>query len=705
MMRYLAPLPKTVMLALLIVCAALRSAAAQAPRAAGGFELDADTPWVVAPGQPESVARALDDVKADWYKVLGHVPAILAEPPKDWHGPVVYLGLTGAWLKELLPEPFAGPESFVLTARRGAAGGPALVATGADARGAIYAAYALSEELLGVDPWYFWTDHEPQARKSVAIAAGFEKRCGPPTFKYRGWFINDEDLLSGFAADPLRENTFSLEMWERICETLLRLRGNLLVPGTFTFPDERAQELAARRGLALNMHHILPVGLNTYRWPPAVPFSFSRHPEVMERYWQACIDAFKDKEVVWTVGYRGKHDRPFWVDEPGMDTPAARGAAISQAIARQVELVRKAQPGAPIITNLWAEGAALMRQGFLKIPAGVTIVWSDDGRGLIQDQGGVQAGQGIYYHTAMLNNSANQLSELVSPGRIYNEVGRFARAGATEFFLVNVSDVRPVPLSTDCAMRLVWDAKPCLGRTDVENMNDFTQDWCRRQYGPAVAARAARLYLQYYDIPYQRRATRQGENVVNTRLLRLAQATSVSLASGAPLGAKALQSVMNELKFTSSGLAYVKALNARAEALTAQIPPARRDFYKGHLLTQTRIHLHLLEMLQGCAGALAAYADGDRPRAQARAGEALAASDALFAALHEAEYGKWAGWYRGEGFVGLEASRDQLRTLAALLRGEAPPPLRARRGYEHLYQYQEPFAKNFPLLYEKRQEK
>jgi hypothetical protein len=170
---------------------------------------------------------------------------------------VVYLGTRGPWLKQLAKDLPAGAEAFVLRQQHDPEGRPALLATGADVRGAIYAAYALSEEVLGVDPWYFWADKEPAHRGQIDVAAGLDHRAGPATFRYRGWFINDEDLLGGFAPDPLRENVFSLDLLDRICETLLRLRGNMIVPGTFNFPDERCWELASRRGLALNMHSSL----------------------------------------------------------------------------------------------------------------------------------------------------------------------------------------------------------------------------------------------------------------------------------------------------------------------------------------------------------------------------------------------------------------------------------------------------------------
>ena len=368
---------------------------------AGPLTLTADTPWIVATNQPEPIQRALADIERDWYKVFGHRPVVLAELPKSWTGAAIRFGISGAQ---------GSPENFSLRMD-----GQMLTAQGADVRGAIYAAYAMSEEILGVDPWWFWADHPPARRDRIEVPADFKKDFGSATFRYRGWFINDEDLLGGFAPDPLRENVFSLEMLDRICETLLRLRGNMLVPGTFNFPDERCWELASRRGLALNMHHILVVGLNTYRWPKEVPFSFSKHPDIMERYWRECIAAFKGREVVWTVGYRGKHDRPFWADEPELNTPEARGAVITKAIAKQVELIRAADPHAMIIANLWAEGAEMMHAGHLKLPDGVVQVWPDDGTGMIRDNGAVQAGQGIYFHTAMLRGSHNQLSEMVPP--------------------------------------------------------------------------------------------------------------------------------------------------------------------------------------------------------------------------------------------------------------------------------------------------
>ena len=710
---------------------------------ASDLTLTADTPWIVAADEPEPIQRALEDVKRDWYKVFGHLPVVLSTPPAaGWHGALLYFGLAAnaAATGEIVSPPVHGREAFALGVRAGANGRPVILATGADLRGAVYAAYAFSEHILGVDPWWFWTDKEPAFRTSIAVPAGYNLPVAAPTFKYRGWFINDEDLLNGFTPDPLRENAFSNSMLDRICETLLRLRGNILVPATFPFPDERCHELTARRGLIIAQHHILVMGLNTYQWPEEVPFSFTKHPETLERYWQTCVDTLKDKEVVWSVGYRGKFDRPFWVEEPEIATPQARGEVISRAIARQVEIIRCAQPDAAIIANMWEEGANLYRQGVITLPPGVTLVWPDDGTGLMRENGlthilGVagirdaaarsglhgaaaanqhsvaeteitaqptrqpQAGQGMYYHTAMLSWWFNQLSEMVPPARIYQELGRFIRAGATEYFLLNLSDVRPVPLGTDCAMKLAWDATPYRDRTDAENQAAFLLDWCRRQYGVTTASEIASLYHAYFDIPSHRTEVRQSDHAPHSYLRYLASDMFPVVLAGQPLSVELNAELLTRLDCCRANITALAALLAQARALSPSLPPERRGFFQSHLLTALGIHLHGHEMLAAYGEGLHSLQRHDRPGALADLARALAGIEGVFAALRLAEQGKWTCWYIGEAFVSLDFSRDLIRRHTALVRGEAPPPIRPRRYYPEVYAYQDVFKPNYPLMY------
>jgi hypothetical protein len=352
-----------------------------------------------------------------------------------------------------------------------------------------------------------------------------------------------------------------------------------------------------------------------------------------------------------------------------------------------------------IIANLWMEGADMMHAGHLKLPEGVVQVWPDDGTGIIRDNDMVKVGQGTYYHTAMLNGTANQLSEMVNPARISHELGRFARAGATNFFLVNVSDVRPVPLSTDFAMRLAWNAAPWLARSDSENQEAFLTDWSRRQFGPQLAEDIAAIYARYFDIPYQRADQRKGDNAAHSMLRKLANTMVPRLQVGKPPSAAAQKSIGDAQQFAATNRVYVEQLVAAATALEPRVPAERRDFFQANVLTPFSIHLYSLEMLESYCKAMTAYGENQKPQAIAALEQSLAATDQLFAVMRRAETGKWARWYFGERFVGLEANRDRMRVALALLRGEPEPPVHASFGYPELYQYQEPFSPNFPLLY------
>lgn len=68
--------------------------------------------------------------------------------------------------------------------------GKVMVIAGSDMRGTIFGLYDVSEQ-IGVSPWYWWADVPP--KKTAAIYAnGVKKIQGPPSVKYRGIFINDE---------------------------------------------------------------------------------------------------------------------------------------------------------------------------------------------------------------------------------------------------------------------------------------------------------------------------------------------------------------------------------------------------------------------------------------------------------------------------------------------------------------------------------
>ncbi len=175
-----------------------------------------------------------------------------------------------------------------------------------------------------------------------------------------------------------------------------------------------------------------------------------------------------------------------------------------------------------------------------------------------------------------------------------------------------------------------------------------------------------------------------------------------------PLDAAVLKQARDGFSVAFENLFYVDPLRGKVNALAGAIPADRRDFYQSHLCLQVEVHRQSLVMLGAYCEAMLAQADGETPEAIAFLRQDTEVSDALDATLRRAEYSKWAGWYQGECFVGLRSTRDRFRRLSAILEGKPVPPLRLgeyHREYPDLYRYQEPFERNFPLLYPAKREK
>eukprot|EP00118_Oscarella_pearsei_P010831 m.68668 g.68668 ORF g.68668 m.68668 type:complete len:232 (+) comp35546_c0_seq1:192-887(+) len=206
------------------------------------YLLTGDAPVIFSEGDSQALQLAIRDIKQDWYKVLGYPPVVLDDPsnsslegvPSEL--PSVLIGTTSApWLSAFkIPKDCAldGNESHCVFSatdpfRKNAI---SIVAIGVGIRGAIYAGYTFSEEILKVDPWYIWVDREPQfCPGGFAVADSILISYSKPVFKYRCFFTNDEDLLGGSRADPLGETVFDIKTWDNLFQTLLRVKGNMFL--------------------------------------------------------------------------------------------------------------------------------------------------------------------------------------------------------------------------------------------------------------------------------------------------------------------------------------------------------------------------------------------------------------------------------------------------------------------------------------------
>jgi len=647
------------------------------PVARGQITINSRTTLLIDPREPAPIQKAAQDLASDMTKVFGTTPH-WAHRPTEATATTICIAYSAN-----LPQATMKPAGWEILRIQEAAnpawpGSPAqhvVVLTGSDVRGVIYAIYEFSQRFLGVDPLYWWTDNPPARQASVTVPAGFAYTQGP-TFRYRGWFMNDEDLMTAWAPGNAEGTGISLKVWDRVFEALLRLKGDMIIPNTFVFPYEPQVRAAGERGLILNQHHQEPLGLNTYQWPSDVPYTLER----LEAAWKCNVSQYpQDLEVVWTVGLRGKYDHPFWLDMPdGPQTPKGRAKMIQTAIEQEMKIVREEwpDPHPRFIMNTWMEGIRMMQSGLLKMPEGVTLVWADDGSGTIMDGGLISKGEGVYYHTAVIGANSNHFTERVPPERIAHELGRAVKAGATEYMMLNPSDVRPVPMTTRAVMELAWNATPWLA---PEEPSTYLHQWSREEFGEKAAATLAQYYQAYFSAP-ARYGKDEDEtlgdnyypNIIRDLLVRIItdNPQTVSRFNNDCQGTKDYPEYTRFLKEISQQAEprwqKAQALAAEAERL---VPPARRPFFQAHVLTELDVHIHWNRALMDIAEA--AQPGTPAPERLADMRKAIPEIQSVLTAAKAADYGKWQGFHtRGDWFDNVPLTLALARVGASKLAGD-----------------------------------
>jgi len=680
--------------------------------------IDSTVTLLLAPDEPQPLEAAAEDLQSDFAKVLGSKPQIVRSA--DAAGPVtIWIGEISMLPEGLRPVGLSKSESFSISAARGQLKSRAhriVSLAGADLRGTIYAIYQFSEEYLDVDPLYYWTDHEPPRRARIELPASLNRQFPAPVFKYRGFFINDEDLLTGWAPGEAKDHTgISLQVWNKIFETILRLKGNMVAPGTWIFPNEPQIQLAGKRGLIVTQHHAIPLGLNVARWPKDVPYSFTSHPEILERAWKNAAAAYAPgQEVLWTVGLRGLSDASYANFDPNVrGNDKALGELVTKAIADQIEIVRSLRPDAKFITSLWQEGARLVHQGYLSIPPEVATVWADTGYGYLQDKGLVTAGQGAYYHVAMMNGRANQLSEMVPVERIHSELGRYLKAGATHYLLLNTSDIRPVSMTTKAVMDVAWSGLP----DPAGEKDPYYKQWASEEFGPRAAANVAEIYTEYFaapaHLPGDEPLLEYGDNYYQTEARRFLEEYMVgfplyflpgqaptwttprvfTLPSDNPRTADLRESLKGEIQRCGEAQPRWDALWTKALAAEPLVLPERLPFYRAHVLAMIAIGREGNHILLSVAQAVLDAKDGNTQAARAAVQQALLAFEEIAKAEKSAEYGKWKDWYGGDWLTGIPRTRELVQIFGKRLedpRSPMPPPVfwTGWEAYYHIMHYE-----------------
>lgn len=152
-----------------------------------------------------------------------------------------------------------------------------LLISASDDFGFIYGIYHISKTFLGVNEFWFWNEQVFEKQEGYEVPEDYHFESRPFSVRFRGWFINDEVLFDGWKRDKDDNRP-----WQMAFETLLRLGGNMTIPGT-DFNAHIYKELASDYGLWITHHHAEPLGARMFaRVYPELEASYDKYPELFE---------------------------------------------------------------------------------------------------------------------------------------------------------------------------------------------------------------------------------------------------------------------------------------------------------------------------------------------------------------------------------------------------------------------------------------
>ncbi|MFD3002010.1 glycosyl hydrolase 115 family protein [Pontibacter toksunensis] len=392
----------------------------------------------------------------------------------------------------------------------------ALVIAGSDRRGTAFGVFELSRR-LGVSPWYWWADVKPRHQENLFVSAGALVQ-GPPSVKYRGIFLNDEDWgLQPWAAQNMDTDIKDIgpNTYARIFELLLRLKGNLIWPAMhpstkafFHYPGN--PEVADAHAILVGTSHAEPMLRNNVdEWDEKTmgSFDYFNNKKTVSDYWQKRVKEAHDLEAIYTVGMRGVHDS----DMKGAKNTAEAAAMLKKIIADQREMLQKHVnqnvAAIPQAFTAYKEVLDIYDQG-LKLPEDITIVWPDDNYGYIHRLSNPQeqlrpGGSGVYYHASYWGRPHDYLwLSSTHPSLIWEEMMKAYHMKADQLWVLNVGDIKPLEYNIELFLDMAYNAAAFQESGSVKK---HLQQWVEEIFGEEKAASISKLMWAYYDLAFERR--------------------------------------------------------------------------------------------------------------------------------------------------------------------------------------------------------
>lgn len=562
--------------------------------------------------------------------------------------------------------------------------------------GTMWGIYTFSEKILNVSPCYLFNDLEIEKRNALEMN-NIHIQEVPQQVGFRGVFINDEDLLTGWKESggkrhidfPFYNTTVSPDVMDMVVETVLRLKLNLVIPASFLDidnpPEKALADCVAKRGIFLSQHHIEPLGLSHFtfenyckKFQKDGQYSYIHNPETLLEGWKYYAQKWAEYEnVVWQVGLRGKADRPVWEE----DTPTEQELKlyanyISEAIKTQKEIVLQATDGKAkyFSSTLWMEGSTLMEKGLLDVDKDTIIVFSDNGPNQMfgKDYDRVprlkNLQYGIYYHVQYYDIGPHLVPQ-TGLNKLYYNVKKAKEKGDDSYFILNVSNMREFDFEIKAYAEMLWDFK----HFSIER---YLEDACKAYGDESSQAKAfiteffdhipslptedlQYVHANYFNYNYDEISPNVKNFIIKDGLI-LTRGGWLTHDFKQELPSPLLEKIYQTLKHV---LPTYEKLASSLEAWSAQLNSGLKKHVqcKWWLYTQTLRHIY--RWFVCLYEAKINYDQNQIEKTQALLHKACESLEEYLSLRKVAEYGYFENWYRGDLKMNIKQKLENTKHL------------------------------------------
>ncbi len=409
-------------------------------------------------------------------------------------------------------------ERYAIDTKTEKAGNQSLYITGSDARGLAYGVLHVSEA-IGVSPWYWFADIPIDKGNKRVFDYKENYVSKSPTIKYRGIFINDEDWgLKTWAAQTYEKDLGDIgpKTYDRVCELILRLKGNMLAPAMHTctgafYSYPESQRVADKWGIMITTSHCEPLLFNNAapsEWDKTRDgeWNYETNSRTILKKLDDRIRETADFDNIYTMGMRGLHDEAM----KGSTDPTDRARTLEKVFAEQRHILKKYKKEKvdkiPQIFVPYKETLDIYDAG-LRVPEDITLVWPDDNYGYMKRVSNAEeqqrrGGSGVYYHLSYCGVPHDNLwISTTAPMLMYEELLKAYTAGANRYWLLNVGDIKPMEIETQMFMDMAYD----FASFSYDNANNYQAQWLSKVFGGKYLKTFQFILDEYYRLAWDRK--------------------------------------------------------------------------------------------------------------------------------------------------------------------------------------------------------